>query len=64
MSIIIIVILLTLLCDGRTDIVVTDSTYEYGIFENFDQIRDVFIKEQQLVNELNIIKGIVCSSLT
>ena len=64
MSIIIIFILLTLFCDGRTDTVVTDSTYEYGIFENFDQIRDVFIKEQQLVNELNIIKGIVCSSLT
>ena len=59
MSILIIFILLKLFSDGRTYTVVTDSNYEYGIFENFGEIKDVFIKEQQLVKEINLTKGTV-----
>ena len=62
MSIPITVILLTLLSEGRTDTVVTDTAYEYGIFENFDKMEDVFRTEQQLVKQLSLIKGIAFSA--
>ena len=57
MSTLIMVILLKLF--GRIDMVVRDSAYDYGIFENFVEIKDVFFKEQQLVKEINLIKGTV-----